>query len=278
MKTTGVLIVDDNREFAQLLACDINTHADMCAVAVLHDGMEAVTWLEKHPPPDVIVLDMVMPHLDGLGVLERMRQLNLGPVPRVVMLSAFGQEAITHRAMQLGALYYVLKPVQLDVLVQRVRHLANERHDARTMIIQGEGAPQRGIAPRLLTPLAVRDAATSASIEAMITSVIHDVGVPAHIKGYQYLRDAIMLVYNHIELLSAVTKSLYPQIALTHRTTASRVERAIRHAIEVAWTRGNVEMITKIFGYTVSVHKGKPTNSEFIAMVADKLRVELKAS
>lgn len=274
-----VLIVDDNREFAQLLATDVQGQSDMKAVDVLHDGMEAVRWLEVNPLPDVIVLDMVMPHLDGLGVLERLRSMKGVMLPKTIMLSAFGQETITQRAMQLGATYYVLKPIELTVLLHRIRHLVDETQGwtpPRLFFESGE-RPQL-LGTRRHSPVATMVEKEKRDVQSCVTSMIHDVGVPAHIKGYHYLREAIVLVYDQIELLSAVTKSLYPQIAQIHRTTASRVERAIRHAIEVAWTRGNVEAITNLFGYTVSIHKGKPTNSEFIAMLADKLRLQNKVS
>ncbi|HEY3316528.1 MAG TPA: sporulation transcription factor Spo0A, partial [Bacillota bacterium] len=164
------------------------------------------------------------------------------------------QEDITQKVVQLGADYYVLKPFNLDVLINRIRQLAN----------------QHGAAP-------VHQTRTK-SMDLEVTNVIHEIGIPAHIKGYLYLREAILMVIGRVELLGAVTKELYPTIAAKHDTTPSRVERAIRHAIEVAWNRGNFDVINALFGYTVNHDRGKPTNSEFIAMVADKLRMESKAS
>ena len=196
-----------------------------------------------------------MPHLDGIGVLEKMQNSELIQRPKVVMLTAFGQETITQRAMELGADYYILKPFDFSVLITRIRQLF-------------EGLKGTGYV----------SASTPKNLDVSVTNIIHEMGVPAHIKGYQYLRDAILMVVEEVNLLGAVTKELYPMIAMKYQTTPSRVERAIRHAIELAWDRGNVDMMTKFFGYTINLERGKPTNSEFIAMVADKLRIEQKVS
>ncbi|SDY56975.1 two-component system, response regulator, stage 0 sporulation protein A [Evansella caseinilytica] len=179
------------------------------------------------------------------------------------MLTAFGQEDVTKKAVELGAAYYVLKPFDMDTLMNKIRDISGNtsvyvKTPSLSMHERKENKPM--------------------NLDASITSIIHEIGVPAHIKGYMYLREAITMVYNDIELLGSITKVLYPDIAKKYNTTASRVERAIRHAIEVAWSRGNIESISKMFGYTVSVSKAKPTNSEFIAMVADKLRIEHKVS
>jgi two-component system response regulator (stage 0 sporulation protein A) len=174
------------------------------------------------------------------------------------MLTAFGQETITQRAVQLGASYYVLKPFDMEVLTSRIRQLVNPLVSSIFPVSR----------PNLI------QMPKGKNLDANITNIIHEIGVPAHIKGYQYLREAITMVYNNIEILGAITKTLYPAIAEKFKTTPSRVERAIRHAIEVAWTRGNIDSISYIFGYTVNISKSKPTNSEFIAMVADKLRIE----
>jgi two-component system response regulator (stage 0 sporulation protein A) len=255
-----VLLADDNREFAELLEEHLSVQEDIEVIGVAHHGGEVLEML-KQRVPDVLVLDIIMPHLDGLGVLEQLQQMNLGPTPKVIMLTAFGQENITHRAVELGASYYILKPFDLDVLTHRIRQ------------IKGLGSPSPVIKAQA-APLAAR----SQNLDANITNVIHEIGVPAHIKGYLYLREAISMVYNEVDLLGAITKTLYPRIAEKYNTTPSRVERAIRHAIEVAWSRGNMDSIRALFGYTINVAKAKPTNSEFIAMVADKLRIEHKVS
>ncbi|MBX6378149.1 MAG: sporulation transcription factor Spo0A, partial [Clostridia bacterium] len=197
------------------------------------------------------ILDIIMPHLDGIGVLEGLSSTVHGPKPRIILLTAFGQEAITQRAVDLGADYYVLKPFNLEVLGNRIRQMLNDHH-----------------------PSAVVDVK---NLDVEVTNLIHDIGIPAHIKGYLYLREAILLVVQRVEYLGAVTKELYPAIAKKYGTTPSRVERAIRHAIEVAWSRGNVEAIHRIFGHTVSSERGKPTNSEFIAMLADRMRMHLRS-
>lgn len=282
MNATRVLLADDNREFADLLYEYLSDHSDMEVVGVAHNGQEVLTQVEQLQP-DVLVLDIIMPVLDGIGVLERLRFADGQTHPRIIMLTAFGQESITKKAMELGAMYYVLKPFDLDVLLERIRdvmkvEMYSER--ARTAVGSSGGTVNIGYSMSGIQtqspPRLVSIAPKTRSIDQLVTSVIHEIGVPAHIKGYQYLREAIMMVYHDIEILGSVTKILYPEIAKKFSTTSSRVERAIRHAIEVAWSRGNSEAITQVFGYTVSMSKAKPTNSEFIAMIADKLRMEHK--
>jgi len=273
-----VLLADDNREFANLLSEYIGEQEDLSVAGVAYNGEEVMEMIEeKGIVPDVLILDIIMPHLDGLGVLERLRELNLDPAPKIVMLTAFGQENITQKAVQLGASYYILKPFDMDVLVSRIRQLAAGPVPTMTgSVVSGGTLSAFGSQMRKRPSLLQAKPQGKLNLDASITNIIHEVGVPAHIKGYQYLRDAITMVYNNIELLSAVTKTLYPAIAEKYRTTPSRVERAIRHAIEVAWTRGNIDSISHLFGYTINISKAKPTNSEFIAMVADKLRIEHK--
>jgi two-component system response regulator (stage 0 sporulation protein A) len=272
-----VFLTDDNRELVQLLSEYINEQEDMTVIGTAYNGEEALEWMEgKGVIPDVLILDIIMPHLDGLGVLERLKAMNLPSPPKIIMLTAFGQEMITQKAFQLGASYYILKPFDMEVLVNRIRQVVPADITAPLIAGGGTSTSVHGPLRKRLATGAVGKAQVKPNLDASITNMIHEVGVPAHIKGYQYLRDAIVMVYNNIELLSAVTKSLYPAIADKYRTTPSRVERAIRHAIEVAWTRGNIDSISHLFGYTINISKAKPTNSEFIAMVADKLRIEHK--
>jgi two-component system response regulator (stage 0 sporulation protein A) len=272
-----VFLTDDNRELVQLLSEYINGQEDMTVIGTAYNGEEALEWMEeKGVIPDVLILDIIMPHLDGLGVLERLKAMNLPSPPKIIMLTAFGQEMITQKAFQLGASYYILKPFDMEVLVNRIRQVVPADITAPLAAGVGTSTSAHGSLRKRLATGAVGKAQVRPNLDASITNMIHEVGVPAHIKGYQYLRDAIVMVYNNIELLSAVTKSLYPAIADKYRTTPSRVERAIRHAIEVAWTRGNIDSISHLFGYTINISKAKPTNSEFIAMVADKLRIEHK--
>ena len=269
MQRIEVLLADDNREFTNLLSEYISEQSDMTVTGVAYNGEEVLRLLEEsRKAPDVLILDIIMPHLDGLGVLERLRDMNLNPMPKIIMLTAFGQENITQKAVQLGASYYILKPFDMEILANRIRQLVNNT-DLSSSASYGTVLQK---SPNVV-PIS-----KSKNLDANITSIIHEIGVPAHIKGYQYLREAITMVYNNIEILGAITKTLYPAIAEKFKTTPSRVERAIRHAIEVAWTRGNIDSISHLFGYTVNMSKSKPTNSEFIAMVADKLRIEHKVS
>ncbi|GAB2696855.1 sporulation transcription factor Spo0A [Paenibacillus thermoaerophilus] len=273
MQKIEVLLADDNREFTHLLSEFINEQGDMTVAGVCYNGNEVLRFIEEcGRVPDVLILDIIMPHLDGLGVLEELRRLNLQPMPKIIMLTAFGQENITQKAVQLGAAYYILKPFDMDILTQRIRQLVNNQ-------VGGGGSAGSLSSSVSLTPRTnVIPITKGKNLDANITSIIHEIGVPAHIKGYQYLREAITMVYNNIDILGAITKTLYPAIAEKYKTTPSRVERAIRHAIEVAWTRGNIDSISHLFGYTINISKSKPTNSEFIAMVADKLRIEHKVS
>lgn len=270
MHKIEVLLADDNREFTNLLSEYISEQSDMHVSGVAYNGEEVIRYLEQsRNVPDVLILDIIMPHLDGLGVLERLREMNLSPMPKIIMLTAFGQENITQKAVQLGASYYILKPFDMDILANRIRQLVgNTAFSTSANYSAGTSTIKSNVVPL----------AKGKNLDANITSIIHEIGVPAHIKGYQYLREAITMVYNNIEILGAITKTLYPAIAEKFKTTPSRVERAIRHAIEVAWTRGNIDSISHLFGYTINISKSKPTNSEFIAMVADKLRIEHKVS
>ena len=266
-----VLIADDNADFANNLTECLEEQEDMEVIAVAKDGKEAVEMI-KNTNPDVVLLDVIMPHLDGLGVLEELNSIRLEKVPLCIMLSAVGQDKITQKAISLGAQYYVVKPFDIELLVKRIRELKMYKNtQIRNTYIS------RDVKPKYIE---IEDKSNKDEnhVEALVTNIIHEVGVPAHIKGYQYLRDAIIIVVNNIDVLNQITKQLYPEIAEKYGTTPSRVERAIRHAIEVAWGRGQTDAVERIFGYTVSAVKGKPTNSEFIAMIADKLRLELKTA
>lgn len=260
-----IFIADDNTEFVSTLVTYIDLQEDMEVVATARDGIDAVDKLKK-TEVDVAILDIIMPQLDGLGVLEAINE-NLEYIPICIMLSAVGQDKVTSRAMCLGAQYYVVKPFEMEVLVKRIRELVKNQvteqisptlKDVKTTYIEVDNS--------------------KLNLEAKVTNIIHDVGVPAHIKGYQYLRDGIIMAVNDVEVINQITKQLYPDLAKKYKTTPSRVERAIRHAIEVAWNRGHIESMENIFGYTINSNRGKPTNSEFIAMIADKLRLEIKTA
>lgn len=269
-----ILIADDNPDFANTLTSYIEEDDELEIIAIARDGKEAVEMI-LNTQPDVALLDVIMPHLDGIGVLEKINAANMKKLPLRIMLSAVGQDKITQRALDLGAEYYVIKPFDITLLLKRIKEIRlyqptqfknsninNVNREIKVPYIE-------------ISPERKKD---EENLEALVTNVIHEVGVPAHIKGYQYLREAIMMVVNNIDIINQITKQLYPDIAVKYHTTPSRVERAIRHAIEVAWGRGQTEVVENIFGYTISAAKGKPTNSEFIAMIADKLRLELKSA
>jgi len=260
-KKISVLIADDNKDFCEIVSQYLSKQEDIDVVAIAHDGIETLNQIKKIQP-DVIVLDIIMPHMDGLGVLEKLHNENLKNTPKIIILSAVGQDKITQRAIALGADYYIVKPFDLEVFVKRIRELASDEFADSDFSFSSS------------LPNLRQENNKKFNLEAEITNIIHEIGVPAHIKGYQYLREAISMVINDMELLSGITKELYPGIAQKFNTTPSRVERAIRHAIEVAWSRGRIDTINKLFGYTIHDEKGKPTNGEFIAMVADKLRMQ----
>ena len=280
-----ILIADDNPDFANTLTGYIEEDSKFEIIAMARDGKQAVEMI-LNTEPDVVLLDVIMPHLDGIGVLEKINAANMKKQPICIMLSAVGQEKITQRALELGAEYYAIKPFDINVLLQRIKEIELHRQQPqfRNSNINNyninnniNSYMSREIKAQYIeiSPEKKKD---EENLEALVTNVIHEVGVPAHIKGYQYLREAIMMVVNNIDIINQITKQLYPDIANKYHTTPSRVERAIRHAIEVAWGRGQTEVVENIFGYTISAAKGKPTNSEFIAMIADKLRLELKTA
>lgn len=258
MEKIQVCLADDNRELVKLLEEYFEGAQDIDVVGASYNGKDCLQLVEEKKP-DVLILDIIMPHLDGLAVLSKLKEFE--NQPDVIMLTAFGQEEVTKKAVELGASYFMMKPFDLDHLGEQIRQLKHA------------GDPINRALGNSYT-----SARKKPDLDTSITHIIHEVGVPAHIKGYQYLREAITMVYRDLELLGSITKVLYPDIAVKYNTTASRVERAIRHAIEVAWNRGNIDAISSLFGYTISNTKAKPTNSEFIAMVADRLRLEHKAS
>lgn len=255
-----VLIADDNKEFCELLQTFLKEEKDIEVVGVAYDGYSTIEKV-RELNPDVLILDIIMPNLDGIAVVERL--INQSIKPKIIVLSAVGQDRFTQRALTIGADYYIVKPFDFSVLAERIREVVMEENRFIPASIYRDGDIDKN-----------DEKDSSVNLEMEITNIIHEIGIPAHIKGYFYLRDAIAMVVNNIELLGAVTKILYPTIAKKYNTTPSRVERAIRHAIEVAWNRGCIETINNLFGYTIPKDKGKPTNSEFIAMIADKIRME----
>jgi len=254
-----VLLADDNKDFCDVMCDYLNKSGGIEVVATCYDGMDALSKI-KELKPDIAILDGIMPRLDGLGVLEKIQEENMDKKPQIVILSAMAQEKVIGRAMDLGAVYYIAKPFDLEALGTRIRQLKEQPHvDKNRKGISGF----RGQGEM--------------DLEVRVTNILIEIGVPAHIRGYNYMREAIILAVQNIDVLNYITKELYPTVAKKCNTSSSRVERAIRHAIEVAWSRGEVSAIDSLFGYTISNHKGKPTNSEFIALIADRLRLELKA-
>ena len=252
-KLTTVLIADSSEEFCTGLAAALGRGEGFQVVGTANDGEMALRAIQEKKP-DILVLDLMLSKLDGLSILKSLSVLDRRPV--TVATSGFVTEYVASAAASLGARYLMLKPCDLSSLVERIEE------------IRGGDAVRR--------PAPARSA--PASIESLVTGIIHEIGVPAHIKGYQYLREAIIIAVNDMDVINAITKVLYPQVAKTFQTTPSRVERAIRHAIEVAWDRGDLDTLQRFFGYTVSNTKGKPTNSEFIALIADKLQLQLKTA
>ena len=250
---TTVFIADSAEEF-----CSGLSNALMCAdgfivAGTANDGEQTIRMVNQLKP-QILVLDLMLSKKDGLSLLKTISAWERRPA--VVATSGFMTDYVASAAAGLGVAYLILKPCDLQALVDRLEELCLDSS----------------------RPLVARRPAAQQSIEALVTGIIHEIGVPAHIKGYQYLREAIIIAVGDMDVINAITKVLYPQVAKTFQTTPSRVERAIRHAIEVAWDRGDLDTLQRFFGYTVSNTKGKPTNSEFIALIADKLQLQLKTA
>ncbi len=250
-----VVLADHDKEYCRKVREAFSEFDDIEVIGIALDGKEAFEMV-KELRPDVLLVDIVMPQLDGLGVLSRINaNAELSKKTNCIVVSAIGNDKVTSTAVNLGARYYIIKPVDMYVLADRVREF---KEVSNSFKMKNSSRPE------------------NIDLESEVTAIIQKVGVPAHIKGYQYMREAIMMVINDMEVINSVTKVLYPTVAKKFNTTSSRVERAIRHAIEVAWDRGDPEVLDSMFGYTILSSKGKPTNSEFIAMISDKLRLELK--
>lgn len=257
-------IADDNIRMLQLLNDVVATEPSIENVGNAKDGEELFALI-KSKSPDVVLLDLIMPKIDGLTVMEKVNEnKNIQKKPTFIIISAIGNEKIAEDAFNLGADYYIMKPFDNNALLNRIRNIKNS--------MSRNGTVFKNVKQTVVEQSADREN----NLENDITGIIHEIGIPAHIKGYQYLREAIFMVVRDMDMLNCITKVLYPTIAKKFQTTSSRVERAIRHAIEVAWSRGKIEVIDELFGYTVNNGKGKPTNSEFIALISDKIRLEYK--
>ena len=243
-KKTSVIISDPNEEYRSMLTQAIERSGEFSVVGAAGDGQATLELLTRIGA-DLLLIDPILPGLDGLGVISRLEEERR---PKIIILSSFYSRQMVAEASELGAAYFLTKPCEESSLLDRMRALTGRRRE-------GLHAPD---------------------LEGQVTAIIHEVGVPAHIKGYQYVREAILIAVEDMDIINSVTKVLYPEVAKRFSTTPSRVERAIRHAIEVAWDRGDLETLQKFFGYTVSNTKGKPTNSEFIAMISDRIRLQQK--
>lgn len=256
-KKLKVLIADDTTELGQN-CCKAFKAYGMDVILCEKDGRVVLEKI-KVDKPDIVLADVFMPNLDILGVLSGVSEIDAKQRPMIMAMSSFDSARLEKEMLEAGVSYYFLKPFDINTMAERVIQLSGWRSEK--------------------IPLVIKDnVVTDPELELMITEIIHQIGVPAHIKGYHYLREAIILSVKNSDIVNSVTKLLYPTVAKNHSTTASRVERAIRHAIEVAWDRGDLDVLNSYFGYTIQNERGKPTNSEFIAMISDKLRLKLKIS
>lgn len=250
MGKTRLLVIDDNKELVSMIKEYFKAHADIEVALEAYDGVEGLNLIEKKSDLyDVIVLDLIMPNKDGMSVLEYMKKKNMDR--KIIVLTSYNTPDIIRKVSELGVNYYILKPFELSDLEKRIIEIS-------------EGVNFEGKSIDLYHN----------NLQISTTKILHELGVPSHIKGYQYIREGIMMLYEKPEVIGGITKELYPEVASKFGTTVSRVERAIRHAIEVSWNRGNWELMEEIFGHSVDIDKAKPTNSEFIVTVADKLRLE----
>ena len=249
MNELHVAIAEDNPQMMNLLNDMLEQENGFRVVAKADNGEDAYEMIMK-TNPDLVLMDVIMPKLDGISVMERVKKERAGkPMPSFIMVTAAGSEQVASDAFQMGASYYIMKPFNREVVMDKIRRVC------------GEGGSLLGGELKQVNPYVDKEEYMRKNLEHDVTRLLHEIGIPAHIKGYQYLRDAIEISVEEEEMLISVTKVLYPAIAKRHNTTSSRVERAIRHAIEVAWSRGRLDTIHDIFGYTVSNGKGKPTNS-----------------
>lgn len=250
MEKTRLLVIDDNKELISMIKEYFSKHASIEVAMEAHDGVEGLNIIEKQSDKfDVMVLDLIMPNKDGISVLEYMKKKNIER--KTIVLTSYNTPDIIRRVSELGVNYYILKPFELSDLEKRVLEITdNNNYKSKSIDLYRN------------------------NLEKSTTKILHELGMPSHIKGYQYIRDGIMMLYERPDVIGGITKELYPEVAEKYSTTVSRVERAIRHAIEVSWNRGNWQLMEEIFGHSVDIDKAKPTNSEFIVTIADKLRLE----
>lgn len=265
MSELNIAIAEDNPQTLSLLNNMLNEEEGFHVVGKADNGEDAYNMI-VNTRPDVVLLDMILPRMDGLSVMERVRNNSeMKKHPSFIVVTAAGSDNMTEDAFNLGASYYIMKPFSKEIILDKLRRVKG-------------GKPKLSNYDEIkkVRPYVDKEEYIKMNLEHDVTQMLHEIGIPAHIKGYQYLRDAIAISVEEEDMLVSVTKVLYPTIAKRHQTTPSRVERAIRHAIEVAWSRGRMDTINELFGYTVSNGKGKPTNSEFIALISDKIRLDYK--
>ena len=249
MKNIKVLMIDDNKELVKMVKEYFSDHASIDISLEAHDGVEGMRLIKENQCDyDVVLLDLIMPKRDGVSVLEEINDLALNK--KIIVLTSYNNESMIRRVSELGINYFILKPFDLNDLEKRILSCGEQKTEKKSLdLFQNK-------------------------LQISVTKILHELGVPSHIKGYQYIREGIMIIYKNPDVIGGITKELYPDIANKFDTTVSRVERAIRHAIEVSWNRGNWDLMEDIFGHSVDIDKAKPTNSEFIVTVADKLRLE----
>ncbi|MBQ7433775.1 MAG: sporulation transcription factor Spo0A [Lachnospiraceae bacterium] len=261
MEQLNVAIADDNQRMITTLNRLLKEDKEINVVGTATDGTAAFELI-REKKPDIMLLDLIMPGIDGLSLMEKVRtELSESKIPRFIVMSGIHTESVTEQAINMGASYYIIKPFDNQMIVNRIKQIGGKAgYGEHRILHQPATQPHAPAEP--------------VNLEQEVTDMIHELGVPAHIKGYQYLREAIIMCVEDMDLLNSITKVLYPDIAKKFQTTPSRVERAIRHSIEVAWSRGRMDTIEEMFGYTVNSGKGKPTNSEFIALIADRIRLK----
>lgn len=251
MSKVKVMVVDDNRSMIEMIKEYFCSHKEIEITCTANDGAEALDKIKSEEGNyDVILLDLIMPKKDGMYVLNQLKELNKRK--NIIVVTSYNEQDTIRKVSEYGVKYFILKPFDLIDLEKKILEVANKDASSSKVLNLHDN-----------------------NIQISITKVLHELGIPSHIKGYQYIREAINLVYNNPSLVGSITKELYPQIGIKFDTSVSRVERAIRHAIEVSWNRGDWDLMEEIFGHSVDIDKAKPTNSEFIVTIADKLRLEM---
>ena len=252
MNNIRLLLIDDNVELVSMIKEYFSSHANIEVVKEAYNGEEGLEYIKKNSCEfDLIILDLIMPKKDGVTLLEDMQKLDIDK--KVIVLTSYNTGEMIRKVSEMGVNYFILKPFELSELERRILEIGEDlNYDNKSIDLYHH------------------------NLQISITNILHELGVPSHIKGYQYIREGISIIYERPDVIGGITKELYPEIAFKYDTTVSRVERAIRHAIEVSWNRGNWDLMEEIFGHSVDIDKAKPTNSEFIVTIADKLRLEFK--